>query len=1180
MALFKILRGNKSALDSQEIVEGRVWVTKDEHAMYVDIKNDQKDSVRIKLYDNLENDIVNLKNEVATSVKGLTNSLNNKTNTSVMPNNNGEIKTKYRVAQKGNTSGATWYYPLCELPVNNTGNYASVIAVGRLGGWTSDNMSYISALVWNRDTPGITTIDLGGRAGASSTVYNVADLVLYVNSTSATAAATATLYAKCTGYFVFDLNLELFQSTGKIIYDGSYLTATPTGTLTAQASTTAQRVEIINGKLSVGGKDVVLVDEGNAGSATQLKTAVNINGTSFDGTKDIVTTKWGTSRAVQTQDNAGEHTSKSITWDGSTNIKIYLPETIKGNFIGSLDGNASNATKATQDANGKVIADTYETKADSSNKLVVAKKYTDDSISPLSTKVTTLIGSDSGKSVRKIANEELAAQLIPEDAQESLNTLKEIADWIQNHPKDAAAMNTAISNKVDKTTVTAKNPKLAWNSTSEIGTIGDVTFNVTMPTNPNTHYVTKLYTGASATNSNSATTDPYIKVIDDTTYRNQIQIKGDGATTVTSDSSGVITIKSTNTTYSALKNPYALTLQVNGSPLTTYDGSKAYTFNVPAASSSAAGVVTTGQQTFAGTKTFVYPRVKASSQYAGIIYQNASGNTVVNNFVNTGSSTNITANQMTWRFYSYNSSTPSTAPLSYYEQYSLPAMTADRTANASYMILTTKNYLDYAAKVTQNVFGSSAIGSTTLPVYYNGTKLAVCDSTLEVDISGNAVSASKLDTNAGSSTLPVYFYDGIPVACSTTLDVSITGNAATATKVGTATVGGTAKPIYLKAGAPTACSSTIGGALRPAYMRSGTITACTMSASGDRWGVLPVVDSDGYLATGKYLDFYGSDGATAKAFELSAENEVLTASGKLSLSTFPGKWLSGMDLTGASININTQQITDSYHPIINVKTSGGNYVSYGGIGDNVGFYGYLSRRTVNGYDWYVRATAATGEIIHKSYIDNGARYALQGTGNVCFTVQNTDTSNRVGLLLGSGGYNRGVYDFTNDNWAFWVDSNNHYNVGPSGSVYAYNSVLYGACWNDYAEFRAKEEIIEPGYCVASRDDGKVYKTTEKFQACDGIVSDTYGFVIGDQENETIPLAVAGRVLAYCEGNRYSYHAGDTVCAGPGGKVVKMTREEICMWPDRIIGIVSEIPEYETWGKNNVKVNGRIWIKVR
>lgn len=60
-------------------------------------------------------------------------------------------------------------------------------------------------------------------------------------------------------------------------------------------------------------------------------------------------------------------------------------------------------------------------------------------------KVTTLIGSDASKSVRTIANEELAAQLIPQSAKESLDTLQEIAAWIQDHPDEAAAINAKLT---------------------------------------------------------------------------------------------------------------------------------------------------------------------------------------------------------------------------------------------------------------------------------------------------------------------------------------------------------------------------------------------------------------------------------------------------------------------------------------------------------------------------------------------------------------------------------------------------------------------------------------------------------------------------------------------------------------------------------------------------------------
>lgn len=35
-----------------------------------------------------------------------------------------------------------------------------------------------------------------------------------------------------------------------------------------------------------------------------------------------------------------------------------------------------------------------------------------------------------------------------------------------------------------------------------------------------------------------------------------------------------------------------------------------------------------------------------------------------------------------------------------------------------------------------------------------------------------------------------------------------------------------------------------------------------------------------------------------------------------------------------------------------------------------------------------------------------------------------------------------------------------------------------------------------------------------------------------------------------------------------------------MYPERIVGTVSAIPIYETWGEANVAINGYIWIKAR
>lgn len=74
------------------------------------------------------------------------------------------------------------------------------------------------------------------------------------------------------------------------------------------------------------------IQSGNSASATKLQTARNINGTAFDGTKDITTAKWGTSRQIQL---TGSVTGSTNT-DGSSNISINTIETPIATAVSSV----------------------------------------------------------------------------------------------------------------------------------------------------------------------------------------------------------------------------------------------------------------------------------------------------------------------------------------------------------------------------------------------------------------------------------------------------------------------------------------------------------------------------------------------------------------------------------------------------------------------------------------------------------------------------------------------------------------------------------------------------------------------------------------------------------------------------------------------------------------------------
>lgn len=100
---------------------------------------------------------------------------------------------------------------------------------------------------------------------------------------------------------------------------------------------------------------------GNASTATTLQTGRTINGTTFNGSANITTSYWGTSRTFYINDPSGAHYN-SYPVNGSGNVDMYLPATMSGfssitstTFSGSLSGNASSASTATKLTTARTI---------------------------------------------------------------------------------------------------------------------------------------------------------------------------------------------------------------------------------------------------------------------------------------------------------------------------------------------------------------------------------------------------------------------------------------------------------------------------------------------------------------------------------------------------------------------------------------------------------------------------------------------------------------------------------------------------------------------------------------------------------------------------------------------------------------------------------------------------------
>lgn len=190
---------------------------------------------------------------------------------------------------------------------------------------------------------------------------------------------------------------------------------------------------------------------------------------------------------------------------------------------------------------------------------------------------------------------------------------------------NATASAAGLMSKDDKAKldgITASADAVSFNRSLTSGTkVGTITINGTgtdlyAPTNTDTHWTTGLKVGASNTataNAAASNGSVYLNVLDNSTVRDSHKITGSGATSVTSDANGVITISSTNTTYGiATTSANGLMSSTDKSKL---DGiaANANNYSLPAATSSALGGVKIGSNITVNSGTISLTKANVTS---------------------------------------------------------------------------------------------------------------------------------------------------------------------------------------------------------------------------------------------------------------------------------------------------------------------------------------------------------------------------------------------------------------------------------------------------------------------------------------------------------------------------------------------------------------------------------------
>lgn len=233
-----------------------------------------------------------------------------------------------------------------------------------------------------------------------------------------------------------------------------------------------------------------------------------------------------------------------------TNNSVYLNVLDNSTVRSSHNIVGSGSVTVNSDANGKITITGTDTNttyglsiSDHTVSLVAGGTTTSVTVPDNNTHYTTKLitaGSSTASANAAVTNNSVYLNLLDD------STVR------NSHNIVGAGSVTVNSDANGKITITGTDSDTKYGLSISDHTIsivaGGTTSSVTVPDN-NTHYTTKLITGASATASaNAAVTNNsvFLNLLDDSTVRNSHNIVGSGSVTVNSDANGKITIAGTD----------------------------------------------------------------------------------------------------------------------------------------------------------------------------------------------------------------------------------------------------------------------------------------------------------------------------------------------------------------------------------------------------------------------------------------------------------------------------------------------------------------------------------------------------------------------------------------------------------------------------------------------------------
>lgn len=241
-------------------------------------------------------------------------------------------------------------------------------------------------------------------------------------------------------------------------------------------------------------------------------------------------------------------------------------------------------------------------------------------------------------------------------------------------------------------------------------------------------------------------------------------------------------------------------------------------------------------------------------------------------------------------------------------------------------------------------------------------------------------------------------------------------------------------------------------------------------------------NEEGIYMTDNTISWHGTNNLYRKSFlkfsGLDNEHTLtvfsnLSVAKQISAQPIGGMWIGGKEVTNSAFQCGVQLNAVAFAPVLAIKTVDDHTITYGGIDNRVGFYGYYADRTQNGTDWQHFFDVSTGDLYHSGHV---TFYKSLSVSQTIFAPTLTSTGG-LNITAHTEGVSARLY-LTTGTFRPWSADSGNIDLGSTAvqwrSLYAKNAYLDGSTYiqggstNPYVCFTLNEKNW---YCQAYTTNG-------------------------------------------------------------------------------------------------------------